>query len=240
MLTIKNLKAAVEEKTILKGVNLQVNPGEVHAIMGPNGSGKSSLAHILSGREGLEATEGSVDFDGENLLELRINEGGFMGWHTFGGTYWAENSLHGAKSLALSGRVADGTLLGWLSSPDYVRWAIEQIAVPGHVVATLAVTSIDSDADAARDRIRPFATDMIGAMAGSPQIQETGATGVADPLDVHAVAGDPDRCVASVQALFDAGSQQVVFVTSPGGLVDGARMRSQVDLLAETVLPEYR
>lgn len=74
MLTIENLKAAVGDKEILKGLDLQVNPGEVHAIMGPNGSGKSSLAHILAGREGLDVTDGSVEFDGSDLLELEPEE----------------------------------------------------------------------------------------------------------------------------------------------------------------------
>ncbi len=74
MLTIKNLKAAAGEKEILKGLDLGVNAGEVHAIMGPNGSGKSSLAHILSGREGLEVTEGTVTFEGDDLLELEPEE----------------------------------------------------------------------------------------------------------------------------------------------------------------------
>ncbi|MEJ2328973.1 MAG: Fe-S cluster assembly ATPase SufC [Gammaproteobacteria bacterium] len=74
MLTIENLKAAAGEKEILKGLDLQVNAGEVHAIMGPNGSGKSSLAHILAGREGLDVTGGSVSFDGNDLLELEPEE----------------------------------------------------------------------------------------------------------------------------------------------------------------------
>jgi Fe-S cluster assembly ATP-binding protein len=74
MLTIRNLKAAAGEKEILKGLDLKVNAGEVHAIMGPNGSGKSSLAHILSGREGLEVTEGTVTFEGDDLLELEPEE----------------------------------------------------------------------------------------------------------------------------------------------------------------------
>ena len=74
MLTIENLKAAAGEKEILKGLDLQVNAGEVHAIMGPNGSGKSSLAHILAGREGLDVTDGSVKFDGNDLLELEPEE----------------------------------------------------------------------------------------------------------------------------------------------------------------------
>lgn len=82
MLTIKNLHARVEEKEILKGINLQVNAGEIHAIMGPNGSGKSTLASVLAGREGYEVTEGTVTFEGENLLdmdpEVRAREGIFL------------------------------------------------------------------------------------------------------------------------------------------------------------------
>lgn len=82
MLTIKNLHARVEDKQILKGINLTVNPGEVHAIMGPNGSGKSSLASVLAGRENYEVTGGEVDFDGKDLLDLspedRAREGVFL------------------------------------------------------------------------------------------------------------------------------------------------------------------
>ncbi|MEJ7680684.1 MAG: Fe-S cluster assembly ATPase SufC [Segetibacter sp.] len=82
MLIIKNLNARVEDKQILKGINLTVNAGEVHAIMGPNGSGKSSLASVLAGRENYEVLEGEVDFDGKDLLEMspedRAREGLFM------------------------------------------------------------------------------------------------------------------------------------------------------------------
>ncbi len=74
MLSIKNLHANVEDKQILKGLNLQVNAGEVHAIMGPNGAGKSTLSHILSGREGYDVTGGEVLFKGENLLDFEIEE----------------------------------------------------------------------------------------------------------------------------------------------------------------------
>ena len=70
MLNIKNLHASIEEKPILKGINLVVNPGEVHAIMGPNGSGKSTLASILAGREEYTVNEGTIEFNGKDLLEM--------------------------------------------------------------------------------------------------------------------------------------------------------------------------
>jgi Fe-S cluster assembly ATP-binding protein len=82
MLTIFNLHARVDDKEILKGVNLKINPGEVHAIMGPNGSGKSTLAGVLAGREAYEVTKGQVQFEGKDLLEMdpeeRAREGIFL------------------------------------------------------------------------------------------------------------------------------------------------------------------
>jgi len=74
MLSIKNLHANIEGKEILKGINLEVKAGEVHAIMGPNGSGKSSLASVLAGRENYEVTEGEVWLDGKNLLDMKPEE----------------------------------------------------------------------------------------------------------------------------------------------------------------------
>ena len=74
MLKIKNLHAGVENKKILKGINLEVNPGEVHAIMGPNGSGKSTLASVIAGREDFEVSRGKILFEGEDLEELAPEE----------------------------------------------------------------------------------------------------------------------------------------------------------------------
>jgi len=82
MLSIKNLKAEINGKEILKGINLEVKAGEVHAIMGPNGSGKSTLSAVLAGREDYEVTGGSITFNGKDLLELaaedRAREGIFL------------------------------------------------------------------------------------------------------------------------------------------------------------------
>lgn len=84
MLTIKDLKVSIEDKEILKGINLEVKPGEVHAIMGPNGSGKSTLASALAGRDKYEVTDGKVNFMGKDLLDLspedRAREGVFLGF----------------------------------------------------------------------------------------------------------------------------------------------------------------
>lgn len=82
MLSIENLHVSVGDKPILKGINLQINPGEVHAIMGPNGAGKSTLSHVLSGKAGYTVTEGKVTYTGQDLLdmapEIRAREGVFL------------------------------------------------------------------------------------------------------------------------------------------------------------------
>lgn len=79
MLSIKNLHATVEGEEILRGINLEIGPGEVHAIMGPNGSGKSTLGHVLTGREGYEVTAGEVTFMGQDLLALAPEERALAG-----------------------------------------------------------------------------------------------------------------------------------------------------------------
>src|SRR5208283_4148259 len=82
MLTIFNLHAKVDDKEILRGINLKVKAGEVHAIMGPNGSGKSTLAGVLAGRDTFDVTEGDILYEGKNLLEMdpeeRAREGIFL------------------------------------------------------------------------------------------------------------------------------------------------------------------
>lgn len=74
MLTIKNLHVNVKDKAILKGINLHLNAGEVHAIMGPNGSGKSTLSNVLAGRDGYQITQGTIDYQGQDLLTLEAEQ----------------------------------------------------------------------------------------------------------------------------------------------------------------------
>ena len=98
MLSIKNLTVNVGDKPILKGINLEIKAGEIHAIMGPNGSGKSTLSHILSGKAGYEVTGGTVTYQGKDLLEMppeiRAREGVFLAFQ-----YPVE--IHGVSNIYL-------------------------------------------------------------------------------------------------------------------------------------------
>jgi len=79
MLRVSNLHAGIEDNKILKGINLEVKPGEVHAIMGPNGSGKSTLSSVIAGREDYEVTQGTITFEGENLMDLAPEDRAHLG-----------------------------------------------------------------------------------------------------------------------------------------------------------------
>src|SRR4051794_12037232 len=107
ILEIKDLNAGVEGKQILKGINLTINPGEVHAVMGPNGSGKSTLAAVLAGRNGYEVLSGSVRFNGQDLLDLdpeeRACEGLFLAFQYpveipgVNSTYFLQSALNAVR-----------------------------------------------------------------------------------------------------------------------------------------------
>ena len=81
LLVIKNLHASIDGKQILRGLDLTVNPGEVHALMGPNGSGKSTLSNVIAGHPSYEVTEGEIHFMGQNITEMEPNERAKLGEH---------------------------------------------------------------------------------------------------------------------------------------------------------------
>jgi Fe-S cluster assembly ATP-binding protein len=107
MLEIKNLHVSIENQEILKGLNLLINPGQVHSIMGPNGSGKSTLAQVLAGRDTYEVTEGEILYEGKNLLDIppeeRAREGIFMAFQYpveipgVGNTYFLREALNAIR-----------------------------------------------------------------------------------------------------------------------------------------------
>jgi Fe-S cluster assembly ATP-binding protein len=132
MLKIRNLRVEVDGKQILNGIDLQINAGEVHAIMGPNGSGKSTLAHVLSGREGYEVTEGSVSYEGKDLLEMapeeRAQQGIFLAFQ-----YPVEipgvNNTYFLKEALNAKRRAQG--LSELDAMDFMQLAKDKVKLVG-------------------------------------------------------------------------------------------------------------
>lgn len=130
MLKVTNLHASVGDKEILRGINLEVKAGEVHAIMGPNGSGKSTLASVLAGNEKFTVTEGSVEFMGRNLLELNVEERARLGLF-LGFQYPVEipgvSMTNFMKAAVQQKRAAEG--LEPLSASDFLRMVRERSAI---------------------------------------------------------------------------------------------------------------
>ena len=122
MLEIKNLHATIDDKPILKGIDLTIQPGEVHAIMGPNGAGKSTLSSVLAGKDGYEVTAGSILFDGQDLLEMEVEERARAGL-LMGFQYPVE--IPGVKNIYLlraalnAKREAEG--LGEIPAPEFMK-----------------------------------------------------------------------------------------------------------------------
>ena len=164
MLEIKNLHATVAGKEILRGVDLNVNAGEVHAIMGPNGSGKSTLANVLAGREIYEVTEGSVTYEGKNLLdmapEVRACEGVFLAFQYpveipgVNNTYFlrtAYNAIQKYRSAPeLDEALMNRSVNEGFSGGEKKRNEILQMAVLDPKLAVLDETDSGLDIDALR------------------------------------------------------------------------------------------
>ena len=129
MLEVKDLHVSVEGKEILKGLNLTINPGEVHAIMGPNGAGKSTLSAVIAGNEGYEVTSGAITFEGQDVLEMEIEERAQAGL-LLGFQYPVE--IPGVKNVYLlkaalnAQREARGE--GEIPAPEFMKLVREKLA----------------------------------------------------------------------------------------------------------------
>lgn len=145
MLTVDNLHVSVDGKEILKGINLQVNAGEVHAVMGPNGSGKSTLAHVLAGRDGYEITGGGVRYQDDDLLamepEVRARQGVFLAFQ-----YPVEipgvNNIYFLKAALNAKRVHQGE--SELDAMDFMQLAREKMKLV-HMEEALLKRSVNED-----------------------------------------------------------------------------------------------
>ena len=129
MLEVKDLYVTVEGSEILKGLNLTVNPGEVHALMGPNGAGKSTLSAVIAGKDGYEVTSGEVLFEGKNLLEMEIEERALAGI-LLGFQYPVEipgvKNIHLLKAALNAQRVARGE--EEIPAPEFMKLVREQLS----------------------------------------------------------------------------------------------------------------
>ena len=129
MLVVKDLHVSVEGKEILKGLDLTINKGEVHAIMGPNGAGKSTLSSVIAGKEGYEVTSGTITYEGEDVLEMEVEERARAGM-LLGFQYPVE--IPGVKNVYLlkaalnAKREAEG--LGEIPAPEFMKLIREKLA----------------------------------------------------------------------------------------------------------------
>ena len=129
MLEVKDLYVTVEDKEILKGLNLTIKPGEVHAIMGPNGAGKSTLSAVIAGREGYEVTSGSITYEGRDVLEMEVEERAQAGL-LMGFQYPVEipgvKNIYLLKSALNAQREARGE--GEMPAPEFLKLVKEKLA----------------------------------------------------------------------------------------------------------------